>query len=73
MEKGECAMKATRWGFIFFGLSFKHLFFKTTSNSLKAKDVVLKNNHLSIAYKCNSCGAVTITPDTKNAKNLFHW
>ncbi len=73
MEKGESAIKATRWGFFFHGTSFKHLFFKTVTKPLRGKEVVLKNNQLSTAYKCHSCGAVTIMPDATNDRSLFHW
>ena len=73
MEKGETALKATRWGFVFFGMSYKHLFFKTTTKPLRPKEVVLKNDHISTAYKCPSCKAVTIMPESDSDRSLFLW
>ena len=72
MEEGTLALKATRWGFVFFGLSYKHLYFKKSGAGPSLKELVLKNGHVATGHKCHSCGTTVIAPDGVS-KNLFHW
>jgi hypothetical protein len=72
MVQGEVALKYTGWGVIFFGMSYKHLFFKPKNDGPKSKLVILKNNHVSTAYRCQECGVTTIIPDSED-RSLVHW
>ena len=72
MVPGEAALKYTGWGIAIFGASFKHLFFKPEGSGPKDKVLILKNNDVATAHKCEQCGATTILPDGAR-RSLVHW
>jgi hypothetical protein len=58
MEAGKAQIKATAWGFFFFGLSYKHLFF---TNSGGKKSIILHNSdYPRNAYRCANCHSIFI-------------
>ncbi len=72
MEEGNAVVKATVPGIFVFGFSYKHLFFKGKNKGPNEKEIILKNNHITTAFKCNNCGCTTIIPNGKKG-NLVHW
>ncbi len=57
MLEGYTELSGTPLGFLFFGFSFKHLFFKTPNYFSKQ---ILNNSGQKRAFYCEKCGDVLI-------------
>ena len=69
MKIGHAAIKPTFKGFLIFGLSFKHLFFK--SERTGEKEIILKNDKVAKSYKCPNCEVFVIYPNAKGPITYF--
>ncbi len=65
MIVGQSNLSASFGGFLVFGLSYKHLMFRSENFPSK---VVLGNNDAKTAYYCDNCGSVFIKNSTIQGK-----
>jgi hypothetical protein len=59
MVPGRASVEGTFFGFLFYGFSFKHLWFKRLGQHAK-KEIIVKNGCHSAGHQCPWCGAVAI-------------
>ena len=64
MTKGYAAVKPTIKGWLIYGWSFKHLFFKPEKEKEKKK-IILKNDTVTKSYHCPACELSIIYPGGK--------
>lgn len=65
MVEGEAFVRGTILGFLFYGFSRQHLWFRPDHES--AKTVIIESGTSRAGHQCPSCGAVSISRHRK------HW
>lgn len=58
MQKGRIYMKGTLLGFLFFGFSYKNLYFREDES--EEKKLIIHSRDIVPAFYCRNCGSLLI-------------
>jgi hypothetical protein len=62
LAPGAFHVGTTGWGFLFFGFSYKHLWFERVEGGRR---MVLRNGDRRAGWHCPACGCIIIPPDDR--------
>jgi len=69
--KHNKTVKPTFKGWLLYGWSFKHLFFRPDGEGKQEKKILLKNDTVTKAHLCPACGISVLHPGSKGPTTYF--
>jgi predicted RNA-binding Zn-ribbon protein involved in translation (DUF1610 family) len=69
MIPGTASVHGTFWGFLLFGLSHQHLWFRSGSLKSGEEKIIVGSGDERAAHSCPACGAVSIHTLTRGWSN----